>query len=249
MACAPASNGGIHEFAQYTVELEVTDTPDINTSAPSRELMFLFQGDDANTRSQCAWFGDATATFAGQPVSIKSPGGWDTYEIPTNTAPGQSISAATCEMPFVDLEFMNPVGEPQNGVLAIDGSGLHFEVPYMKSFGTPEATLVSSAPDAIVVGLSGFATPPALADVAVMLLMQSSSGAAGGLQEVAVTKALDANGTLTLTPTPAIVPPFDGSLTVLVNLGTDVLACKGFEACTARSTVQRNLDIGFRSAP
>jgi hypothetical protein len=248
-ACGAEGNGGIHQFARYSVVVEVTDAPDINTQAPARELMFRFDGDDANTRSQCAWFGDATATFAGNPIPITSPGGWDTYDIPTNTAPGEVIHAASCEQPFIDLAWDNPVGEPQNGVLAIDGSGLHFEVPYMKAFGTPVVTLVSSAPDAIVLSLAGFATPPALADVGVTLEKENFGFVS--FTNIAVAKtSLDANGQLVLTPAPgAIVAPFFGSLLVSVDLGSDVLACHGFKGCTATSVVNRSFDISVPTPP
>jgi len=248
-ACGSAGDGGIREFAQYSVVVEAKDQPDLNTTAPARELMFRFDGDDANTRQQCAWFGDATATFAGRPVTLTSPGGWDTYQIPTNTAPGQFIPAASCEQPFIDVTFENPVGEPQNGVLAVDGSGLRFEVPFMRDFGSPEVTLVSSATGSIVLGLAGFPRPPTLADADVSLSSQQFGG--GGLANVNVAKtSLDANGQLALTPMAgAIVPPFIGYLSVSVNLGSDVLACRGFMKCTATSRVVRSFEIDFANPP
>jgi hypothetical protein len=242
LACAPpAAPGDIRTFHNYDVVVEAIDELGINSGLPARTVSFNFDGHDPKSPSGCATFGDATATFAGRPVAIPDAGGWVRNRIPTNTAPGETINGDFCGQPTIRVEFDEPVGEPQDGVLAIDGGGVHLEVPFNHPFGSPAITLVSVAADKIVVGLQNFLAPPSLADVNVFLFDQSGATSSGpSIQKT----ALSADGHLELAlPAGAITRPASATVVVSVNLGHDDLSCVGFVRCSASSRFDRPLAV------
>jgi hypothetical protein len=236
LACGPDAPGDIRTFAHYQVVVDATDQPDLNTGRPQRQLMFNFTGNNVTSPSQCASFGDATATFAGQPVVIPDPGGWVKNQIPTNTAPGQIINGDFCYEPFIEVLFNDPQGEPQNGTLAIEGAGVDLEVPFNHAFGSPSITLISTTATTIVVGLQNFLTTPTTADIEVTLTDVTGSSIA--TQMTGVT----ADGMVELSlPAGAITRPVDANLLVMVNLGDDAIQCLGFMSCSASSRFIRDL--------
>ncbi len=247
LACGPdAALGDIHTFQQYQVFVDATDQPGINTGRPARELLFQFQGRDPRSPDRCASFGNATATFAGQPIAVPTPGGWVKQQIPTNTAPGETFNGDHCIQPFIDLTFdlssAEPQGEPQDGVLAIDGAGVHLEVPFDHPFGSPAISLVSNAADKIVLRLQSFLVAPTIADVDVTFSDQSGLNANAPLKLQKT--ALGDDGLLELSlDRRNLSRQVSGNLLVSVNLGRDELACVGFMKCVAKSRFVRFIAV------
>ncbi len=234
-----APPGDIRTFALYDVQVDATDQPDLNSGAPQRQLMFNFVGKSDGTSSQCATFGDATATFSGQPITIPSPGGWITESIPTNTSPGQTINGDHCYDPFIQINFNNPQGEPQDGTLDIDGGGAHLEVTFDHPFGRPSIALVSATSSEITLGLQGFLFTPTAADLQVILTDPVNPSPPIPLQQTTLT----ADGALTLVlAAGAITRPTGASLLISVDLGSDQLQCLGFNGCSATSRFTRSFE-------
>jgi hypothetical protein len=241
VACGQtATLGDIRTFALYDVQVDATDQPDLNTGDPQRQLLFNFNGINNASLSQCATFGDATATFSGQPVAIPSPGGWVVNNIPTNTAPGQTINGDHCYDPFIEILFNNPQGEPQDGTLDIDGDGAPLEVPYNHPFGSPSITLVSATSTLIILSLQNFLVTPTLADVAVTLTEPLNSYSVIAIQQTMLTP----DGMLELSLSAGTVTnAVEAPLLVSVNLGDDVLQCVGFKSCSATSFFTRSFEV------
>ena len=233
-----AGPGDIHTFALYEVAVDATDQPDLNTGVPQRQLLFSFNGVNNDSPSQCATFGAATATFAGEPVAIPNPGGWVMNNIPTNTAPGQTINGDHCYDPFIEILFDHPQGEPQDGTLSIDGAGAHLEVPFHHPFGSPSLTLVSATSREITVGLQNFLFTPTVADLQIILTDATSS-----TPSIAAQAALSADVLTLSLPTGAITRPTGASLLVSVKLGDDLIQCLGFKSCSATSRVIRSFEV------
>jgi hypothetical protein len=240
-ACGqPDAPGDIRTFAQYEVQIDATDQPDLNTGKPQRQLMFNFgSATKVTSPAHCASFGDASATFSGQPVAIPSPGGWVKNDIPTNLPSPQTVNGDHCYEPFIEVLFDNPSGEPQDGTLAIDGAGTHLEVAFDHPFGSPSIDLVSASSSQIVLSLQGFLFVPTLADIQLVLTNPVNQDA-----QIATQNTLGADGTLTLAVPAAAASLVSGaSLLVSVSLGKDVVQCQGFESCSATSFFNRGLDL------
>jgi hypothetical protein len=241
-ACGP-TDGGIAAFAHYEVVASAVDEPHLNDSGFGRSLDFSFDT-TTKSRAQCASFRGMTATFAGRPIELAMPGGWTTSTIPTNTAPGETVSYSFCDTPFIHLSFDAATGEPQNGLLAFDGAGAHLEVMFHHDLGSPTIALVSTAASQIVVSLRGFVVPPVVDDVTVTLLVPAPPPSATYLGVVLPKAGLSADGQLTVTvPTGTVNRATSTTLTVDVKLGTDVLPCQGFGKCSGTTRLYRNLDI------
>lgn len=234
-----AAPGDIRTFALYDVQVDATDQPDLNTGGPQRELLFNFNGVNNASPSHCASFGDATAMFAGQPVTIPSPGGWVTDSIPTNTSPGQTVNGDHCYDPFIEILFDNPQGEPQDGTLGIDGAGTHLEVTFNHPFGSPSITLVSASSAEIVLSLENFPLALSVADLQVILTDPASSS-----PPIAFQPTLSTDGTLDLSLSAgAITRPIGANLGISVDLGDDALPCVGFKSCSATSFFTRSFEV------
>jgi hypothetical protein len=240
LGCGQDAPGDIRTFAQYRVFVDATDQPDLNTGRPQRQLMFTFNGINDTSPARCASFGDATATFSGQPVTIPDPGGWVTNNIPTNTSPGQTVNGDHCYDPFIQIFFNNPQGEPQDGTLDIDGAGTHLEVPFNHPFGSPSLILVSAASNQIILSLQNFLFMPTVADVVVILTDPVNPNSRIAIQQT----TLSADGMLELSlPAGAITRPVGANLLVVVNLGDEVIQCLGFKSCSATSNFTRGMEV------
>ena len=236
-----APPGDIRTFALYDVQVDATDQPDLNTGAPQRQLMFNFVGKSDGTPSQCATFGDATATFSGQPVTIPSPGGWITESIPTNTSPGQTINGDPLLRPVHSDQFqqLRKRRAARDGTLDIDGGGAHLEVTFDHPFGSPSIALVSATSSEITLGLQGFLFTPTAADLEVILTDPVNPSPPIPLQQTTLT----ADGALTLVlAAGAITRPTGASLLISVDLGSDQLQCLGFNGCSATSRFTRSFE-------
>jgi hypothetical protein len=236
------ADGGLRALAHYEARVDITDEPDINTRDPQRTLLFQFFGSHIDSPARCASLAKATARFAGMPIYLDSPGGWLIDRLPTNNAPGETINQDHCEMPVIRLPFNEPMGEPQNGTLEIEGEGQRFEVVIAHAFGDPQVTLVSAAPDRLVVRLQNFMALPAFGDLSVHFFasgepnryqVQKTDLTRDGLLELALISNTPASAT------------FDGDLLIDVDLGHQSIVCRGFSGCAMSTRLVRDLEVHF----
>lgn len=233
--------GGLRELAHYSVSMSVTDEPDLNSNEPQREMLIQFFGRGVSTPQTCASLKAATARFGGQPILIDAPGGWYENRIPTGTAPGETINADGCRSPFFKLIFPHPVGEPQNGTLELEESGLRFAVPYDHTFGTPRMTLISATRTQMVVQLADFVVMPQAE--AIRVDYHDSHGIPETFKVTGKVLTNDGRLEVTLAPSGTESGPLYGRLGVWIDLGREALPCAGFLACTADSAWHRWLNV------
>lgn len=243
LSCAQEGSGGLRALQQYQVSASASDEIDPNTGKPTRNLAFALTAASPRTKSKCGSLVHAMVTFGGTPLAVGLPGGWEGIDLPTNTAPGETVHIESCEQPFINIKFPDTTGEPQNGVLAIDGDGLHFEVPFEQNFGAPEIVLVSSEFGRIVLRLQGFATMPTIDDLRITLWDQlSPSGTAGPIPLDSTD--LGADGVLTLVRSVAPTPGrLASTISLTVTLNRGPLPCVGFASCQGSSSVSRGFSL------
>ena len=241
-ACAGAErDGGPGALEHYHVGVEIRDEPDINTPQdPQRELRFQFSGDHVTSPARCASLRDAVIRFAGTPLQPRDKGGWLTDRLPTNNAPGDTINQDHCEAAVILLVFPRTGGEPQNGTLEIEGKGRLRTVPVNHPVGEPQLSVMSAALGRVVVQVQGLPARPAIEALSITYWPRMT-------RRISVQRRwLGEDGLLEVLLPPEAAEPqggLDGSLSVTIDLGSEAVACVGFEACRVRAVVVRDLPV------
>jgi len=245
-ACGSESgDGGSAALSHYNLYASVMDFASVNFRGFHRELDISIDSNN-HSRAQCGSLRGMKATLDGMPIEISSPGGWSTLDLPTETAPGETVTLAGCDFPFLDLVFDPVKGEPQNGTLAFDDGHAHFETTFHHDVGSPTIELVSATADQVVIRLKGFLVLPDLDHLSARMQFDLPGSGAGSslLQE----NELTTDGLLTLGVPAAMFPQSltSASLSLDVSLGDEeVLPCVGFNKCLGIVRLSRTLEVDF----
>ena len=239
-ACSPPAPGGVAELAHYAVDVDLLDHVD-ELHAAERTLTVNITGGKITTPERCASLRGATVQFGGMPVSAFNAGGWTVNRLPTNTAPGETINLDYCATPFMQLAFVPPLGEPQNGTLEIERDGHRFAMVIARPIGNPQIALVSATAQRVVIGLQNFPVNPGLENFSAFffptvgtpshLQLEEGPVAADGMLEAALPASASRDGAV------------EGILSVTVLLDRQATECHGFASCNLDSEVLRHLSV------
>jgi hypothetical protein len=238
------SDGGLAALRNYKAVASLEDRGDELSPSTRTLKLTLYGGDAAKTHAGCASLRGATLRFNGAPVIPKNQGGWHAGSVRTVGFKELAWSECASDL-FIDVDFINPTGDPQNGTLTIDGPDDDFSIGFSQTIGSPELKVTSVRHDGLAVSARSFPAPPLTGERFFASLESRSRRPAPPIEQMGF-----ANDQLNLSVRTGGSYEDVGSapvrLEVGVHLGLGAIdGCVGFSSCapTTPSVFVRKFDV------
>jgi hypothetical protein len=230
------SDGGLAALTEYPAQVDLYDPTGAGARRGDRRIEFVMSI-EGPTHATCASVQQATVRFNGQPIRPYLGGGWSAGS--TNSIYGDKLSWSECS-PVV-VKVPRSAYQPLDGVLEIDGEGLHFAVGVTPRTAPPHLILTSVRRDGLVVRPQGLSAAVTRKDFAAVQLFSI-----GALPAPGVGSFDFVDGELRVTFAAALTQPARARLNIRINTHHGVItSCVSFKSCASgeRWSLHLELDV------